>query len=178
MVFRSLSREDGRVSTQREQLVAELVRATSLLSRQLVRYYHAVADQLGLPLTDLTCVSLLRDRRRAHAGELASELGLTTGAVTRVIDRLHRAGLVRRLPDPSDGRRVIVELIPEAEASVAGLFAGHAAHITETAADLSDDDLALLVRYTQSRAEVSRSEADRLRREGKAHATRRSTSAS
>jgi DNA-binding MarR family transcriptional regulator len=107
-------------------MVAELIRANRLLTRQLVRYYHAVADQLGLPVTDLTCLSVLRDRRRAHVGELAAELGLTTGAMTRVIDRLHRAGMVRRCPDPEDGRRVYVELLPEAETTIAGLFAGHA----------------------------------------------------
>lgn len=155
-------------------MVAELIRANRLLTRQLVRYYHAVADQLGLPVTDLTCLSVLRDRRRAHVGELAAELGLTTGAMTRVIDRLHRAGMVRRCPDPEDGRRVYVELLPEAETTIAGLFAGHAAHIAEVTAELSEPELALLLRYTQDRAEVSRAEADRLRRVGKAHATRRS----
>lgn len=143
------------------------------MTRQSVRYYDAVADQLGLPITDLTCLSALRDRRRATAGELAAELGLTTGAMTRVIDRLHRAGFVRRLPDPRDGRRVIVELIGEAEASVAGLFAGQAAQVAESVADLSETQLRFLLGHLRQRAEASRSEADRLRREGKPHATRR-----
>ena len=47
------------------------------------------------------------------AGELARESGLSTGAVTAVIDRLEKAGWVRRLPDPSDRRRVLVEVTPE-----------------------------------------------------------------
>lgn len=142
------------------------------MARQMVRFYDAVADQLGLHITDLTCLSMLRDRRRATAGELATELGLSTGAVTRVIDRLHRGGFVRRLRDPHDGRRVIVELIPEAEGSVVGLFAGQAAQITEGTADLNESELRLLLGYVRDRTAVSRSEADRLRRDGKAHATR------
>jgi DNA-binding MarR family transcriptional regulator len=161
------------VAPDRNLLVAELIQATRQMSRQLVRYYDAVADQLGLHVTDLTCVGTLRDIRRATAGELATELGLTTGAVTRVIDRLHRAGFVRRVPDPRDGRRVIVELIPEAEASVAGLFAGQAAHITESVGGFTDGQLQLLLGFIRQRAEVSRKEADRLRREGQPHATRR-----
>jgi DNA-binding MarR family transcriptional regulator len=142
------------------------------MARQLVRFYDAVADQLGLHITDLTCLGALRDRRQATAGQLATELGLTSGAVTRVIDRLHRAGFVRRLPDPADGRRVIVELVPEAELSVVGLFGGQAAHIAESAAELSEAELRLLLHYVRERTEVSRAEADRLRREGKPHATR------
>lgn len=152
--------------------MASLVQQTRLMARQMVRYYDAVADQLGLHITDLTCLGMLRDRRRATAGELATELGLTTGAVTRVIDRLDRTGFVRRVRDPHDGRRVIVELLPEAEQWVVGLFAAQAAHITESAADLSEAQLRLLLGYVQERTDVSRAEADRLRREGKAHATR------
>jgi DNA-binding MarR family transcriptional regulator len=140
------------------------------------RFYDAVADQLGLHITDLTCLGTLRDRGPASPGELATELGLTTGAVTRVIDRLDRQGYVRRLPDPHDRRRIIVELIPDAQAPVFGLFASQAAHVTESVADLSESELRLLLAYVRERTEVSRAEADRLRREGKAHATRRARS--
>jgi DNA-binding MarR family transcriptional regulator len=164
------------VSEEHGRLVAELVQETRLLARQLVRFYDAVADQLGLPATDLACLGVLRDRRQASAGQLATELGLSTGAVTRVIDRLHRGGLVRRLPDPTDGRRVLVALVPEAEASVSGFFAGQAAQITELAADLTDNQLRLLVGFLRQRTTGSRAEVDRLRREGRPHATRRTKS--
>lgn len=146
------------------------------MAQQMVRFYDAVADQLGLHVTDLACLGILRDRRRATAGELATELGVTSGAVTRVIDRLHQHGFVRRVRDPNDGRRVIVELLPESEASVAGLFAGQAAEITESTGDLTDTQLRLLLGYVHNRTEVARDEADRLRRVGKAHATRRNRS--
>lgn len=169
--------DHGHVSEEEHgRLVAELVQETRLLARQLVRFYDAVADQLGLHITDLTCLGTLRDRRRATAGELATELGLSTGAVTRVIDRLYRGGFVRRLPDPADGRRVIVELVPAAEGSVTGLFAGQAAQITEAAASLTDTQLRFLVSFVRERTAGSRAEADRLRREGKPHATRRTRS--
>ncbi len=144
------------------------------MARQLVRFYDAVADQLGLHVTDLTCLGALRDRGRAGVGELAAELGLTTGAVSRVIDRLERAGFVHRIPDPVDGRKVIIELTTMEP--VAGLFAGHSAKITESVANFSESELRLLLGYVRDRTEVSRQQADRLRREGKAHATRRGRS--
>ena len=50
-------------------------------------------------------------------------MGLTTGAVTRVIDRLEQAGYVRRVPDPADRRRVIVEVVPEKVAAVEATLA-------------------------------------------------------
>jgi DNA-binding transcriptional ArsR family regulator len=162
------------VSNERELLVAELARESRLMARQLVRFYDAVADQLGLHVTDLTCLGALRDRGRAGVGELATELGLTTGAVSRVISRLERAGFVRRIPDPVDRRKVIIELARME--SVVGLFAGQAARITESVTDFSETELRLLLSYVRDRTAVSREEADRLRREGQPHATRRARS--
>lgn len=158
---------------ERDRLIAELAREVRLLAREMVRFYVAAADQLGLHITDLTCLGTLRDRGRATPGELAVELGLTTGAVSRVIDRLARRGYVRRVPDPGDRRRVIVELVPESQPPVIGLFAGQVAHTAESVADLSEAELRLLLRYLRERTAASREEADRLRRVGRPHATRR-----
>jgi predicted transcriptional regulator len=156
--------------SERERLVAELARESRLMAQQLVRFYGAVADQLGLHVTDLTCLGTLRDRGRASVGELATELGLTTGAVSRMVHRLERSGLVSRARDPADGRRVIVELVsPE---PVAGLFAGHAARVSEATAGLEQDQLRLLLGHLRERTAASRGEADRLRREGRPHAVR------
>lgn len=159
------------MSSERERMVAELSRESRLLARQMVRFYSAVADQFGLHINDLTCLGALRDRGRASVGELATELGLTTGAVSRMVSRLEKGGFVRRVADPSDGRRVIVELV--SIESVTGLFAGQAAHIAESAADYSAEQTRFLLNYLRDRTTVFRGEADRLRREGKPHATRR-----
>lgn len=158
---------------ERERMIAELVRQTRLLSRQMVRFYDAVADQLGLHVSDLTCLGALRDRGRASVGELATELGLTTGAVSRMVSRLEQVGFVSRVPDPEDRRRVIVELA--SNEPVVGLFAAQAARITEAAAAFSDEQLSFLLAYVRQSTTVTREEADRLRREGKPHATRRTS---
>jgi DNA-binding MarR family transcriptional regulator len=62
--------------------------------------------------SDVEALEMLLDSGSATAGRLAELMGLTTGAVTRVIDRLEQGGYVRRIPDPADRRRVIVELVP------------------------------------------------------------------
>src|SRR5437763_8774546 len=65
---------------------------------------------LGLPVTDLQVMDILESTGTSTAGQLADLTGLTTGAITGMLNRLEEAGLVRRERDPNDGRRVIVRL--------------------------------------------------------------------
>lgn len=67
------------------------------------------SDALSLAPTDLVCMCLLQLNGPATPGWLAEMTGLTTGAVTGMVDRLERAGYVSREPDPKDRRRVIVK---------------------------------------------------------------------
>src|SRR5918997_6772224 len=78
----------------------------SRLSTTTVLFHSAVADRLGVSATDVKCYTILRQTGPLTAGELAERVSLTTGAITGVIDRLERAGLVRRAADPHDRRRV------------------------------------------------------------------------
>src|SRR3954464_15491067 len=74
---------------------------------------QAVADHVGMNRTDMRCLDLIDQAGGMTAGELARAAGLTTGAVTAVIDRLEKAGMARRVPDPSDRRRVRLEVTPQ-----------------------------------------------------------------
>ena len=71
---------------------------------------HAVAEFAGLHQTDQDCIDLLDWAGALTAGEIGTHLGLTSGAVTGLIDRLEAAGWVHRERDPADRRRVIVRL--------------------------------------------------------------------
>jgi DNA-binding MarR family transcriptional regulator len=75
---------------------------------------QAMADRLGVNRTDMRALDVLDQRGSAlTAGELAQAMHLTTGAVTSVLDRLEKAGWARRVRDPDDRRRVLVELTPK-----------------------------------------------------------------
>jgi DNA-binding MarR family transcriptional regulator len=76
-------------------------------------FQQVLADQIDLTRSDLAVLSLLEARGPQSAGQLAEATGLTTGAVTGMADRLERAGLARREPDPEDRRRVMVRLVPD-----------------------------------------------------------------
>src|SRR6516225_8343013 len=67
-----------------------------------IMFHQAVADRLGLNPTDHKCLDLVHRAGGATAGDLAEWTGLTTGAITGLIDRLERAGFVRREDHPGD----------------------------------------------------------------------------
>lgn len=76
---------------------------------------QAFADFVGINRTDLRSLDIVDHRGRMTAGELAREAGLTTGAVTALVDRMEAAGLLRRSYDPKDRRKVLVELTADAQ---------------------------------------------------------------
>jgi DNA-binding MarR family transcriptional regulator len=73
-----------------------------------VLYSQAMASRLGINSTDLECLGLVSIGPEVTAGALAEKTGLTTGAITTAIDRLERAGFVRRRRDDADRRKVVV----------------------------------------------------------------------
>jgi len=75
---------------------------------------QAIAGRFGLHTTDLECLDLIFLRGQASAGELARATGLTSGAMTALIDRLEKAGYVFRVADPHDRRRCQVRIRTEA----------------------------------------------------------------
>src|SRR5262245_217454 len=84
--------------------------------------HHAIAEQLGLNPTDHKCLEQLCQRGSGTAGEMAEWTGLTTGAITGVIDRLAERGFVRRQPHPTDRRKIVVVPVPERLPEIGALF--------------------------------------------------------
>ncbi|MEV7625164.1 MarR family transcriptional regulator [Actinoplanes sp. NPDC089786] len=122
---------------------------------------NAAARAIGINQTDLICLNLLFQRGPATAGELASAVGLTTGATTTVIDRLERAGYVRRTPAPDDRRKVLVTARPDATGEAFTLFDDLMASLAELTAGYRDDQVALLTEMlTDFRARLTRFAGD------------------
>jgi|SRR5262245_15690419 len=146
---------------------AELLRAMLWAGRQMstgtILLHQAVADRLGLHPTDHKCADLLDMNGPMTAGELADLTGLTTGAITGVIDRLEAAGLVRREADPNDRRRVIVRVVPKSLRRVGRLFEPLAAAMVELCARYTDRELATILDFMDRSREIARRETLRLR---------------
>jgi DNA-binding MarR family transcriptional regulator len=96
----------------REKLIyalIDLIRQNQVLNDFLDQ---TAAAYLGVNRTDANAIDVIERHGRVTAGDLARELRLTTGAVTAVVDRLERAGFARRVADPDDRRRVLLEVTP------------------------------------------------------------------
>jgi len=116
---------------------------------------EAFCDFLGINRTDGRCLDVIDRSGRLTAGELAREVGLTTGAVTALVDRLEVAGLLQRKNDPSDRRKVLIELTPEAKQLAADIY-GQLAHATAPYIDaLSDGDLLTLISFFDASRRVN-----------------------
>jgi len=130
---------DGRAA-----IFAGLEREIRKLSAQSVLFSQAVSGRLGINSSDLECLDIVVLGGAATAGQLAAATGLTTGAITGVIDRLEKAGYVRRRRDPQDRRRVIVEPTPGVERRIVPLFASLADTMTRLWSTYADSDLTLI----------------------------------
>jgi DNA-binding MarR family transcriptional regulator len=135
------------------------------LSTATVLFHSAIADRLGVGVTDVKCYSILRQTGPITAGELAERVGLTTGAITGVIDRLEQAGLVRRVRDPNDRRRVVLEVLsnPEHERALNQLYQPLGRAIIELVTSYSDAERATILDFITKATAVLEAETVKLR---------------
>jgi DNA-binding MarR family transcriptional regulator len=110
-------------------------------------FVDAAAARLGLNPTDLRCLDLVIGEETITPSRLAALSGLTSGAITGVLDRLEAAGLVRRDSDPADRRRFVVRLLPDRQAEVDELYAGLVHGIDGLLAGLGEPERAAVEAY-------------------------------
>ena len=129
-----------------QQLEAALNTAMRDASGQGVLYSQSVAGRLGMNSTDLECLDHIL-RGPVTAGRLAELTGLTTGAITGVIDRLERIGLARRESDPDDRRKTVVRALPTVLERIAPLFEPMERAAMGVLSKYRDDELALILNF-------------------------------
>jgi DNA-binding MarR family transcriptional regulator len=124
---------------------------------------NRAAEALGVNLTDLHCLNIVENRGGVTAGALAAEAGITTGAVTGVMDRLERAGYARRVPDPADRRRVKIEVTDQFYARADEIWRPVAAEWqAELACRFSGDQLDLINEFLNTTNELTRRQLERI----------------
>ena len=145
------------------QRVDELEREMRLMSSFDSLFSHAVAERAGKHSTDIETMDLLNVLGPMTAGQLSQMTGLSSGATTRLIDRLARAGFVRRVPDETDRRRVHIEPIDENLETIGQMYTPMAESLGRLWASFSDEDLAVILRFVRESNAVVASENARLR---------------
>ncbi|MFI0448015.1 MarR family winged helix-turn-helix transcriptional regulator [Actinomadura sp. 6N118] len=113
-----------------------------------VLLHHTTASKAGMNVTDAQCINALTLDGPQTPGQLAQLMGITTGgAITAVIDRLEKAGYVKRTRDPDDRRRVIIELVPESAGRFAQYFEPIGRAFGEKLDGFTDEQLRFLLDY-------------------------------
>src|ERR671936_130051 len=156
----------------RADLLAEVTAEAPRQGASAVRLNIAIAHQLAMPLADVQCMGLLADGPSAP-GDLAARLGLTSGAMTKVLDRLERAGYITRAADPSDRRRITIAADPDGLARLAAHYAPMGEKMSRYLDELSTADLTAVLAFMRAGREAADEEIARIRRQGIRHATRR-----
>jgi DNA-binding MarR family transcriptional regulator len=104
-------------SASKETKVNDLLRLLKESSKHTIIFHQSIAERLGLNITDHKCLDFISEYGPVTAGHLAEFTGLTTGAITAVIDRLEHGGYVLRERDATDRRRVLIRSRPVANGS-------------------------------------------------------------
>ncbi|GII94040.1 MarR family winged helix-turn-helix transcriptional regulator [Sinosporangium siamense] len=147
----------------REELLREVVGvAVPNWAIRVVQLNNVVATRLGVTDTDVQCLHALDRHGPATPGELAKLVNLTTGSASRMIDRLVAADCVRRVPDPTDRRRVLIEPTQHGIDRVGQAYAGLITRTRDDLDDFTDDELRVVLRFVTAAEESTANEVHRL----------------
>lgn len=146
----------------------ELLQSTLNLGRELsartLMFHAAIAEHVGLSATEHKALDLLSRAGSITAGQLAELSGLTTGAVTGLVDRLEKAGFVKRERDPQDRRRVVISpQIDKMEQEIGPLFGAMSQRMEQLMASYSEQELATIHDFLTQSITVLQEETENLK---------------
>jgi DNA-binding MarR family transcriptional regulator len=142
------------VSDARQALIRAVGSAVQAYQRSTDALDDLAADRLGVNRTDLRCLDWLSDGPMT-AGQLTEATGLSSAATTTLLDRLEQKGLVRRLRDAADRRKVLVEMTEQGQRLTGEIYGPLAREGVEMLERYSDDELALVLDVLNASREVT-----------------------
>ena len=129
------------------ELIERVMLAGRENSTQALLFQQAVGQALGLSATDMKCLDVIVRKGPASPTQLAELTGLTTGAVTILIDRLEKAKLIRREPDPGDRRRTLLVPTKECGKKVGPMYESMGKAMGEVLQGYTRDQLEFLEKF-------------------------------
>lgn len=151
---------------RRQELVERIIGPLSRRhSTATVLFHQAIVDRLGLGPADHKCLELLVERGPMSGSQLAAITGLTTGAITGVVNRLEHSGYVQRQPDPNDGRKQVLTAVPERIRGVQEVFHSVRPPLDSLLDGFDLADLTAIATFLTRAAELNHDRAATLRAE-------------
>ncbi|GLV55236.1 transcriptional regulator [Dictyobacter sp. S3.2.2.5] len=153
--------------SDRSELLIALEQAGRKYSESSILFHQAIADSLRLNTTDLKCLDLVRESDGLTPGQLAKLMGLTTGAVTGIVDRLEAAGYAQRRRDSIDRRKISIHARPEQIAArLNPIFTSfQQAMASEFQAAYSDQEMALILDFVRRSSRVLQAETRKMQQQ-------------
>lgn len=142
------------MTRSRQDLTAELGSAIQAFQRSTDAFDDVVGARLGLNRTDLRCLDWLSGGA-LPTGQLSRATGLSSAATTKLVDRLEQKGFVRRVADPGDRRRVLVEMTPDAAERASDVYGPLVDEGNELLRRYDLDQLAMLRDYFAASTELT-----------------------
>lgn len=130
--------------TTKSQLKKRALMAVRDYGVNLTQFRNAMNEWAGLNATDMECLRLLAQKGVATPSELARHTGLTSGATTAMLDRLEKAGLIERRPNPDDRRGSLIAPERSSAAKMAGWFESARNAQDELISSYSEGDLEII----------------------------------
>lgn len=163
-----MSRADSEKNL-RARLLNKIWELGRVVSTDTVFLHQAIAQSVGLNATDTKCVDLILRAPEGvvTAGWLSERTGLTTGAITHILDRLEKRRFIERERDPEDRRKVIVRVRPESLAPLVPKYEAVGQAHLKLAEQYSDKDLELICDYFEKSAAISEAVLARVIRENR-----------
>lgn len=148
--------------SRKEELVEQLITNAANYGISIVLFRHMVGEVLGVNVTDMACLSLILLKGIATPSELARYTGLTSGATTVMLDRLERAQLIERRPNPQDRRGRLIVLTSERNDEIGAMYAAGRAAIMKKISSYSESELELLADYFGTQVRIWDEERQKL----------------
>jgi DNA-binding MarR family transcriptional regulator len=152
-----MSREKKRL------LVDELIGLARAHEAANDAFDEVAREKLGVNRTDLRCLNIIENQGPMTAGRLAELSGLTTAAVTAVLDRLERAGYARRVRDQEDRRQVLVEITPLLAERATPIWGPLGEEARAVLLRMSSDELESLMAFYRMGIELNERHIERVR---------------
>jgi DNA-binding MarR family transcriptional regulator len=159
MARKSGSRNSGRRPAENLSRVPEPVTTVDRIVLEIRKFLAAgiffnaqAAERAGMGLTDMQMVHMLQLYGPATPGRLSASTGLSSGGVTVALDRLERAGYIRREPNPADRRSLLVKIVPAKLRKLAGMYEDVESETRRLLATLPERDLEAVVRFFETLA--------------------------
>ncbi|MEV1332948.1 MarR family transcriptional regulator [Micromonospora costi] len=132
------------------------------LSTAVVLFHEAIARRLGLNAAEHKALGVIARSGPMPTGALAPELGVGITAVTGIVDRLERAGYVRRESDPADRRRKLLVADRSRVPDLGGIFADLGREMSAFMTKYDEREMAAIIDYIENTIRVLRVQTEKL----------------